>query len=145
MSVSTAVIEPSARTAISDLIHEFYGLVDTGHASQTADLFLPDASLTFGPGSPQPGTVHGPAIRDAMNAREKVTSAFTRHLVTNLRFSRGGVEEISSEYLLVLFRSDDDSRSSIPAFVADVKEHWQNTADGWKIKSRVVMPAFFRG
>jgi len=138
------LVEFASRLAISDSIHEFYRLIDTGSASKTADFFLSDANLTFGPGSPQPGTIHGPAIRDAMKAREKLTSAFTRHSVSNIRFSPGAQKAVHCAYLLVLFRSDDESRSSVPAFVADVEEIWQESGSDWRIQSRLVTPAFIR-
>jgi hypothetical protein len=144
MTTGISRIDSSTRLAVEDQIHEFYRLVDTGHASRTAAMFLPTASLTLGPGSPQPGTIQGPAIRDAMFAREKVTSAFTRHAVSNVRYSSEKENVINTAYLLVLYRSDDSSRSSVPAFVADVEELWKATDDGWKIATRVVMPTFFR-
>jgi len=131
------------RTAISDAIHAFFHLVDTGRASETADLFAEDARLTFGPGSPQPGTIEGSAIRAAMIAREALTSAFTRHAVTNIRFEAGG-SDVSAGYLLTLYRSDDDTRGSVPAFVADVAEVWREDGSGWRMRERIITPAFVR-
>lgn len=47
------------RQSIMDLMYRFYWLVDQGRAGETAALFTTTATLTFGPGSPKPGTVEG--------------------------------------------------------------------------------------
>lgn len=131
------------RAAIGDAIHAFYAAVDAGKASQTALMFTPDARLTFGPGSPQPGTIEGVQIGAAMEARERQTAAFTRHVVTNLVFEGTGGGTCVS-YILTLYRSDDEGRDSKPAFVADVRERWSFQGSGWLIAEREIIPAFFR-
>jgi hypothetical protein len=133
-----------ARQAITDGIHLFFNLVDHGKAGSTADLFTHDARLTFGPGSPKPGTIEGPAIREAMAAREQQTSAFTRHVVTNIIFTSADDGAVSATYILTLFRSDDESRSSAPAFVADVAETWVPRDQDWKLAERTIGPTFSR-
>jgi ketosteroid isomerase-like protein len=138
------IVSLDDRTAVADSIYAFYHLVDSGQASRTADLFTEDAQLTFGPGSPQPGTIVGPAIRDAMSAREAVKSAFTRHVVTNIRFVPTG-GDVAADYVLTLYRSDDETRSSVPAFVADVAEVWRLTGENWRMTGRTVLPTFTRG
>jgi SnoaL-like domain len=142
---ASAVTGPSFedRIAISDAITLFYRLVDNGRASQTADMFTDDARLTFGPGSPKPGTISGPDIRDAMIAREALVSAFTRHTVANIAFGEVG-SSISADYILTLYRSDDETRSSVPAFVADVAEIWHPHDNGWRISERIILPTFSR-
>jgi ketosteroid isomerase-like protein len=132
------------RTAIADAIHRYFHLVDSGQASHTAALFTADASLTFGPGSPQPGTITGAAIAAAMVAREAQTSAFTRHIVTNLSFAPAA-DGVATSYLLTLYRSDDHTRSSVPAFIADVAETWTSAAGEWQMTMRTITPAFMRG
>lgn len=136
-------IEQSVREDIRDGIHTFYAWVDGGQASRTADLFTRDASLTFGPGSPKPGTIQGAEIRQSMIAREALKTDFTRHAISNivLRPAEAGVD---AQYLLTLYRSDDETRSSMPAFVADVGETWVREDDAWKISSRLITPAFVR-
>jgi hypothetical protein len=134
------------RLAISDAIHTFFHLVDSGRAAQTVKFFASDAQLTFGPGSPQPGTIEGESIAAAMIAREALKSAFTRHVVSNILFDADATADLPTvSYLLTLFRSDDDTRSSIPAFVADVAETWRFTEGQWQIAERTILPAFFRG
>ena len=131
------------RAVIADAIHRFYDLVDKGQASRTSQLFTEDARLTFGPGSPKAGTIQGAAIRDAMIAREAQTTAFTRHAVSNVIFARAE-RDVAVRYLLTLYRSDDETRSSVPAFVADVEERWTEAAGRWLIAERLILPAFAR-
>jgi hypothetical protein len=131
------------RLAISDGIHMFFHLVDSGRASATAKLFTADAKLTFGPGSPQPGTIEGDSIAAAMTAREALKTAFTRHVVSNIMFD-DEAHTPKVHYLLTLFRSDDETRSSVPAFVADVSEIWWHGEGRWLIGERTIQPAFMR-
>jgi hypothetical protein len=138
-----AIVSLDDRTAVADSIFAFYHLVDSGQASRTVDLFTEDARLTFGPGSPQPGTIMGSAIRDAMIAREAVKSAFTRHAVTNIRLASAG-SDVAADYMLTLYRSDDATRSSVPAFVADVAEVWRRTGEKWRMSERTILPTFIR-
>jgi ketosteroid isomerase-like protein len=137
------IVSLDDRAAVADSIYAFYHLVDSGQASRTAQLFTEDAELTFGPGSPQPGTTVGAAIGDAMRAREAVKSAFTRHIVSSIRFAAAG-DDVRADYILTLYRSDDETRSSIPAFVADVAEVWRQTGGEWRMAMRTILPAFTR-
>lgn len=132
----------AARISVVDGIHRFFDLVDTGQASATVSLFHPAATLTFGPGSPQPGTISGPSIKSAMEAREKLKSAFTRHFIGNIIFDRLAADGVDVRYQMILFRSDDESRLARPSFVADVSEKWINYDGGFKIMSRTVSPTF---
>ena len=137
-----ATIDPGARIAITDAIHLYYHLVDRGQASQVAGLFAPGGSLTFGPGSPKPGTIEGDAIAGAMRAREAQTSVFTRHAVTNIVLANAGSDTVTARHMLILFRSDDASRSTLPTFVADVEDRWVRSGDGWAIAERMILPSF---
>lgn len=139
-----ATVSVDDRTTIADGIYEFYSLVDGGQAARTEKLFTADARLTFGPGSPKPGSLEGhDAIAAAMAAREAQTSAFTRHVVTNITY-QGSLDSIGVHYLLTLFRSDDETRDSRPAFVADVDERWVEKSGNWLIAERTILPAFAR-
>lgn len=137
-----AAIEYSVRVALTDAIHLYYHLVDSGQASQVAGLFAPGGSLTFGPGSPKPGTIEGRAIADAMRAREAQTSAFTRHAVTNIVLTGIDTDSVSARHMLILFRSDDASRSTLPTFVADVEDRWVRSGDAWTLAERTILPSF---
>ena len=143
MTGDSMKIDLETRQQVVDSIHRFYALVDGGRAAITADLFTSDATMTFGPGSPQPGTIEGPAIRASMEARQKLP-AFTRHSVSNIALEGEAGGAVAARYLLILFRSDDDSRSSHPAVVADVEESWVAGDGVWKMSKRVVTPTFSR-
>lgn len=132
------------RLLVTDSIHHFFDLVDNGRASATADLFHSGATLTFGPGSPQPGTISGADIMSAMQARESLKSAFTRHFIGNIIFDRLSAAAAEVRYQMILFRSDDDKRLAMPAFVADVAEKWVRDEGRVKIMSRTILPTFAR-
>lgn len=137
-------LDIECRFAIVDTIHTFFHLVDSGQASRTADLFTSDAKLVFGPGSPQPGTIEGSAIANAMTARENLKTAFTRHCICNIVLAPASDGCVTARYLMILFRSDDETRPSTPAFVADVDEIWRRDDGVWKIAQRTLSPTFFR-
>ncbi|VWX50054.1 nuclear transport factor 2 family protein [Novosphingobium sp. 9U] len=132
------------RFAATDLVHLFFRLVDEGRAAETADLFTADGSITFGPGAPVPGTVSGEAIRGAMTARQAQTHVTTRHVLSNLSVEREGDDGMVVRSLLTLFRSDDESRVSTVASVADVTDRLRRDGENWKIASRLVSPVFNR-
>ncbi|WP_070154960.1 nuclear transport factor 2 family protein [Sphingobium phenoxybenzoativorans] len=137
-----AAIDLDARIAITDAIHLYYHFVDSGQASKVARLFAADAKLTFGKGSPKPGTIEGAAIADAMRDREAQTAAFTRHAVTNIVLDGVNADTVSASHMLILFRSDDSSRSTLPTFVADVEDCWVLDGDAWAIADRLISPRF---
>lgn len=134
----------TVRAEIADRIHLFYRLMDGGKAERAGNLFTSDARLTFGPGSPRPGTIEGHDISLAMAARQREHGTFTRHAISNLAFDDQGGGAISVTYLMVLFRSDDDTRDSVPAFVADVEDRWIIDGKDWNLAERTVSPAFSR-
>ena len=80
MTDSTLTIED--RLAAGDVVRRFFWLVDHGRAAETAALFARDGSLTFGPGSPKPGTIAGADIAPAMAARQAQLNVTTRHVLT---------------------------------------------------------------
>jgi hypothetical protein len=142
MPAAPGKISAEDRLAITDAVHRFFALVDGGKAASTADIFTADASLTFGPGSPNPGTIEGAEIGAAMVAREAQVNAFTRHCISNLQFVRGPNGTVQVSYIMILFRSDDATRSSIPSFVADAAEEWVASEGVWRLASRIVTPTF---
>lgn len=132
------------RQAITDIIHRFFWLVDHGRAGETADLFAGDARITFGPGTPNPGTIEGAAIRAAMTARATHTHVTTRHVLSNIALSPNPNGSVSAYSLLTLFRSDDETRDSAPASVADIDEIYVRNGAVWRIQERIIMPIFNR-
>ncbi len=137
-------IDLADRFAVTDVVLRFFQLVDDGRAAETSGLFTPDATLTFGPGAPKPGTIQGADIPAAMTARQAQTHVTTRHVLSNLAVAshpEGGVKVRS---LLTLFRSEDEGRDSYPASVADIEDLLVRTADGWRIRARTITPIFNR-
>lgn len=132
------------RQAITDVMHQFYWLVDQGRAAETAALFTATARLTFGPGAPKPGTIEGDAIPPAMAARQAQTNVTTRHVLSNIRLTPRADGAVEAYSLLTLFRSDDESRNSFPASVADIEEVFVRQADGWRVQERTILPIFNR-
>lgn len=132
------------RQLIIDVLHRFFWLVDHGRADETADLFTEDATLTFGPGSPKPGTIEGAAIRPAMAARAAQTAVTTRHVLSNVALNPGEDGSVAVYSLLTLFRAEDSSLDITPASVADIDEIYIREGTAWKIRSRVISPIFNR-
>jgi ketosteroid isomerase-like protein len=137
-------IDLAQRFAVTDVVHRFFHLVDAGRAAETAALFTPDATLTFGPGAPKPGTVAGADIPAAMTARQAQTHVTTRHVLSNLIVTPQAEGAIAVRSLLTLFRSEDAGRDSYPASVADIDDLLVRTGDGWRICARTITPIFNR-
>jgi hypothetical protein len=140
----SAILSPDDRHAITTVMYRFYRLVDQGHADQTAALFTPTARLTFGPGSPKPGTLTGDQIPPAMIARGQQTHVTTRHVLSNIQLEPKADGTVEAYSLLTLFRSEDDSRDSYPASVADIIEVFARHEGAWKVQSRDILPVFGR-
>jgi hypothetical protein len=132
------------RFSLLDLIHQFYRLVDGGRASETAVLFSANGSLTFGVGSPKPGTISGAEIALAMRDRERLTDVTARHVISNVVFAQESDGKFSAHYLMTLFRADAGPRTTVPAFVADIDEIFARTEDGFRIFTRIITPVFSR-
>ena len=141
---SSELLSPADELAISRTSAEFGYLVDRGRATECANLFTPDATLSFGPGSPKPGTLQGAeAIRIFLTARQAQTHVTTRHLATNFRMERKGDGRVEVESLLTVFRSDDESSQPVISIVADVLEIYSRREDGaWRIEERLTTPIF---
>ena len=139
-----ADIDLAERFAATDLVHLFFQLVDDGRAAETGRLFTADATLTFGPGAPKPGTIAGPDIAAAMVARQAQRHVTTRHVLSNLAVAAIGKDEVQVRSLLTLFRSETEGRDSYPASVADVEDRLVRTGDGWRIQARTITPVFNR-
>jgi uncharacterized protein (TIGR02246 family) len=132
------------RLAIGDVVHRFCWLVDHGRAAEIGALFTPDARLTFGPGTPNPGTIEGPAIAAMMTARQMQTHITTRHVISNLAFTPEGDGRVAVHSILTFYRSDDESRDTRVAIVADIDEVYVKVDSTWLIAARTVTPVFIR-
>ncbi len=139
-----SVLSAEDRLAITDVVHRFCWLVDHGRAAEIGALFTADARLTFGPGTPNPGTIEGPAIAAMMAARQTQTHITTRHIMTNLAFAPTADGKVAVHSILTFYRSDDDSRDTRVAIVADIDEVYAKVDGGWLIAERTVTPIFSR-
>lgn len=137
-----SIATPEERDAAFATVLRFFHLVDHGRAGETAALFTVDAVLTFGAGSPQPGSIVGPAISVAMEARGRQTGVTTRHVISNMTAQAKPDGSIVVRSLLTLYRSDDETRDPAPRSIADVEDILVLTGDAWCIKARLIQPIF---
>lgn len=136
------VSSQEVRNAIADLVHRYFWLADSGRADEIAVLFAPEATLTFGPGAPKPGTIAGQEIVAMLKARAALSGVTTRHVVSNLWI---GAEEsgcVTSHCLLTLYRSETSSCDSYPYMVADVDDCFVNSGGKWLFQNRTITPIF---
>lgn len=143
MADRTLTIED--RFAVGDIVRRFFWLVDHGRAADTATLFTRDGSLTFGPGSPKPGTIAGADIAPAMAARQAQANVTTRHVLTEAQVIGNDDGSITVSSLLTLFRSEDAGRDSYPMSVADIEDVLVREDGAWRIRTRTISPVFNRG
>ena len=134
----------SDRQAIIDILHRYFWLIDHGHADQVAGCFTENARLTFGPGAPSPGTIEGRDIAAAMLARAKQVQVTTRHVLSNIALTVTGDSRVQAYSLLTLFRSENTTRDTYPAAVADIDDVLVRTDSGWLIQDRTISPIFNR-
>lgn len=137
-------ISQEERVFVLDALHQFYQTVDNGHAEKTVDMFAPDARVVFGPGTPNPGTVEGEAVRAAMVARGAQKHVTTRHVLANTILSRNPDGAITASSILTLYRSDNGVGEPAPLFVCDVAETFVQIDGAWKIRERNIMPIFLK-
>ena len=140
---STPPIED--RLAAGDVVRRFFWLVDHGRAAETAALFARDGRLTFGPGSPKPGTVAGADLAPAMAARQAQEHVTTRHVLTETQVAANDDGSMTISSLLTLFRSEDAGRDSYPMSVADIEDVLVREDGAWRIRTRTISPVFSRG
>ncbi len=152
MSEHTSIFSQARKVSADDLQSlvavstEFGFLVDDGRSAECGALFLPDAKLIFGPGSPKPATLNGiAAIREFLVNRQAQTHVTTRHIATNFRAMWEDAETLAFHSLLTFYRSTDETREPVVASVSDVEELFRRDGQGvWKIAKRTVTPVFVR-
>lgn len=131
------------RQAIEDLIHRFYWLVDEGRASEGATLFTADASITFGPGAPRPGTTSGADLGPMLVARQAMTHVLTRHVLSNLQMEPCADGSVIVRLLMTLYRTEDGTRAPTPNTIADVTEVVVRDGGAWRFARREIRPIFY--
>ncbi|WP_197277036.1 nuclear transport factor 2 family protein [Sphingomonas profundi] len=128
--------------AIEAVVLDFFRLVDMGRADETLALFTPDATVTFAPGSPKPGTIAGPDIAAAMTARAAQKEVTTRHVVTNFHIERRSEGRTICSSLLTLYRTDAGRSKAFPPTIADVEDVMEQSDGRWRIAARTITPIF---
>jgi len=79
-----------------------------------------------------------------MLARSKQTNVTTRHVLSNIALSPRSAGQVDAYSLLTLFRSEDESRDTHPASVADVEELLVQIDGRWRVQERLILPIFNR-
>lgn len=124
------------------LVTRSFWLIDQGRAAETAQAFIADGALTFGPGAPRPGTISGPAIAAAMAARQAEVAVTSRHVLSNALVTVLEDGRARVDTLLTLFRTGDADLTPIVRSVADVVDLCVREEGGWKIADRKILPVF---
>ena len=119
-----------------------FWLIDNGHAAEVAAFFAEDGSLTFGPGAPRPGTISGPDIAAAMQARQDDGAAVSRHVLTNFVVEPLEDGRVVVRSLMTLFRTATGDFSPQVRTVADLVDTFESRPDSWKIVERPILPVF---
>lgn len=139
------MLSPQDQLDLTALVNRSFWLIDQGRAAETAALFTADASLTFGPGAPRPGTISGAAIGAAMQARQAEAGVTSRHVLSNMMAGGEGEGRATVRSLLTLYRTPDGDVSPIVRSVADVVDDCVRDGRDWKIASRQILPVFYPG
>jgi hypothetical protein len=143
--MTTVHLKNEDRFAITDIIHQYFKLVDTGRAAEVYSLFGANGALTFGEGAPKPGTLRGDNLKTSLEARQQQKGVITRHVVSNIEFSVQADGQISVTSLLTLYRAEPGAApDSYPASIADIEDTFVKENGSWKILQRVISPVFNR-
>jgi hypothetical protein len=136
-----------AERACERLIVDYTRLVDFGEAGRIAELFTDDGRWE--------GTdlvLEGrEQIAEWFAKREGVTRRISRHICTNVGIDVLSEDDAEGTCILVNYRFDrrDGDTSfpvpgDIPKYVADIKDRFRRTPDGWRFSHRQVDVAFLR-
>lgn len=133
---------PSDHADLVALVIRSFWLIDHGRAAEVAAFFTPDGSLTFGPGAPRPGTITGPAIAQAMQARQDDAAATSRHVLSNFLVEPQDDGSVVVHSLMTLFRTATDDFSPTVRSVADMVDTFALHGGDWRIVERLILPVF---
>jgi hypothetical protein len=132
-------VTPEERHALTALCTEYVWRIDNGYAAAVPALFTVDGSMELPWGTPS-----GAAELKVAWEERAGRAIRTRHMLSHLRFSRLGADEIAGEVSLTLYHADAEGPA--PATPAAVGEHidvYRRGDDGrWRIQSRRFCPAF---
>lgn len=137
-----------AERACERLVLRYARLVDSGHASEIADLFTDDGEWIGADGR----GMHGKeAIRAAFTSRQGLTRRQSRHVMTNVLIEVEGSDVATAVVYLINFRHDSgDGVAAHPApadhpkFVGDYHLTFRRVAGEWLIATLRFDLAFLR-
>ncbi len=138
------ILSAAEQIAITRLLYQSFWLIDNGRASEVADCFAANGSLTFGPSAPKPGTLEGEQIAQAMAARQAQSQVTSRHVLSNVLVEPLGSDRAKLRALLTLFRTESDQLVPDIASVADIEDTVIRCDGEWKIAERLILPVFNR-
>lgn len=140
MANATASVDAAHLT---QLVLRSFWLIDHGRAAEVAGFFAPDGALTFGPGAPRPGTITGPAIATAMQARQDDVAATSRHVLSNFLVEPQDDGRVVVRSLMTLFRTATADMEPIVRSVADLVDTFVLHDGAWRIADRQILPVFY--
>ena len=126
------------RQEIESVLTEWSWLIDHGRAQEASVLFAHDAEQSIA-GVTASGIE---AIAQGLKRRADMTGRTSRHVISNLRLSMSSEATVEAAWILTLYRSDDANKPAKPMMVNDVQDIFRKEADGWKIRSRKIVPVF---
>jgi ketosteroid isomerase-like protein len=132
-------VTPEERHALTALCTEYVWRIDNGYAAAVPALFTADGSMELPWGTPR-----GAAELKAAWEERAGRAIRTRHMISHLRFSRLGADEIAGEVSLTLYHADAEGPApATPAVVGEHIDVYRRGDDGrWRIHSRRFSPAF---
>jgi phytoene dehydrogenase-like protein len=97
-------VTPDERHALTALCTEYVWRIDNGYAAAAPALFTADSSMELPWGTPR-----GAAELKAAWEERAGRAIRTRHMISHLRFSRLGADEIAGEVSLTLYHADAEA------------------------------------
>src|ERR1700733_13570448 len=128
-------VTPDERHALTALCTEYVWRIDNGYAAAVPALFTGDGSMELPWGTPRGAA----ELKAAWEERARRVIR-TRHMISHLRFSRLGADQIAGEVSLTLYHADAESPApwwaSISMSIADAM-----TAAGASIRAGSLPPS----
>jgi hypothetical protein len=128
-----------AQSACGDVVRASFRLIDEGRATQAAELYTVDATLTLSHPAAKVGdvTLRGADIHRAMRQRE-AEDRITVHVLSNPTFQLADPDLAESECHLQVYRlGEDRTESPEPRTLGHVRDILARRADGvWRISER---------
>ena len=137
-----------AERACERVMLEYARCVDSGHASEMADLFTDDGEWIGDDGRGMHGKEE---IRAGFSARQALTRRQSRHVITNVLITIGGPDSASGIAYLINFRHDSQgpvadkpAPADHPKFVGEYHLTFRRESGRWLIATLRFDLAFLR-